>query len=154
MKNEVAAAPDALDDSACMDSKNPESAGAIPPALPLEVVAPAGESQSEAPKKEEKRVMAVPAKPKNLHGREKKKENVAAPIEKRDEKGEEKGIEKGEEKSTGGSLMWLAIAVFVIGAAIGVYFLRSPARKKPDTPQETDKQIAVHPGVWRMMGAY
>ena len=44
-------------------------------------------------------------------------ENAAPREEKREEKTEE---------TSGGGLMWAAAAVFVIGAAIGVYFLWNP----------------------------
>ncbi len=109
--------------------------------------------KDEAPQKEEqiqeKQVKPKPVKPRNPHRRER----IAAPVEeKQEERIEERTEEKGEEKG-GGSLLYAAIAVFIVGAIIGVYFLWYSSRKKPDSPPKDEKRIAVHPGIKRMMGA-
>ncbi len=106
--------------------------------------------KDEAPKKEEiiekKKAKPKPAKPKDSP----RKEVLENPVgEKPVEKAEEKGEEKGE-----GSLLYAAIAVFIVGAIIGVYFLWNSSRKKPDSPPKDEKRMAVHPVIKRMMGAY
>ncbi len=83
--------------------------------------------------------------------REKKEKISVQPLPKVEENAapiEEKGEEKAEEKS-GGGLMWAAAAVFVIGAAIGVYFLWNPSRKRLAAYQENE--VRYNPTLRRLM---
>lgn len=71
----------------------------------------------------------------------------------KEEKKEKEAVSDAVVSSGGNGMMYAAIAVFVVGAAIGLWFLWRPSRKKLAKAPVHEKQITVHPGVRRMMGA-